>query len=326
MLHGQDSPEMPQFNVTKLNFEEGERPDHTKGMEADASITIKNDFPLDLDIPPLKFDLLVENCQPDQPKIILADAGVKNVHVYPKKDVTVNATGFIRKLPGSLTKECPSSGKSPLDTLLGGYMRGHDITVFIRGSQNQPKETPSWIADLLSSVTVPFPVPGHAFGDAIKNFTLANVKFSLPDPMAEPDEPESSPSISATIEAFIALPQEINFNVDVNQTRATADIFYKHSKLGELNLRKWQPAKSTPSGNDEDGRPLLLVQSDIVDAPLEITDEDTFTDVVQALLFGGKPVILTIDANVDVEIATTLGVLTVRDIPGKGEVPVKRGF
>ncbi|KAF2665648.1 hypothetical protein BT63DRAFT_70898 [Microthyrium microscopicum] len=316
-------PTMPHFNITRLMFQEGRLPDGTKGMSADASITVENDFPIEMDIPPLSFDILVGNCLSDQPKIMLADASVDKVHTYPKRDVIVNATVFIRELPKSLTKQCPSSGKSPMDTLLGGYMKGHDIMVYVRGSKNPSTNAPKWITDLLSSVTVPVPVPGHTFGSIIHNFTLADVKFDLPDPLAPPDDPDSNPAISATIQTFIALPQEINVDVLVERVRATADVFYKQRKLGELNLRKWQAAKSTPSGHDEDNRPLILVESDIKQAPLEITDEDVFTDVIQAMLFGSKPIMLLVKAKVDVEIGTTLGVLTVRDIPAEGEVPVK---
>jgi len=321
-----DIPAMPKFNITKLLVKEGELPDLTKGMIADATITIENDFPMDLNIPPLNFDLLVSNCLPTQPKIDIATATVQNVHVFPKTDITVNATGFIRKLPGDLTDACPSSGKSPLDTLLGGYISGNDITVFVKGAEEQAPETPNWMSNIISQVTVPVAVPGHTFGDVIRNFTLADIEFSLPDQNADPDSPASNPLISATIQAFITLPQEINFAVDVKRVRADADVLYKGQKLGELDLDKWRPATSKPAGVDEENRPLLEVESEMNKVPLNITDEDLFTDVIQALLFGRKDIKLTVKARVDVEINTSLGILTVRDIPAKGEVPVKRGF
>lgn len=319
-------PTMPTFNITKLLVKEGDLPDMTKGMIADATVTIDNDFPVELRIPPLNFDLLVGNCLPNEPKIDIASASVQNIHVIPKTQVKVNATGFIRELPDDLTNACPTSGRSPLDTLLGGYIGGHEITVFVKGSDQQAPATPNWMSDIISKVTVPVPVPGHTFGDVIRNFTLANVDFSLPDPYASPDSPESNPLISAVIEAFITLPQEINFEVDVQRVRADADVFYKGKKLGELDLNKWRPATSKPAGVDESGRPLLRIESEMKKVPLKITDDDLFTRVIESLLFGGKDVLLEVKALVDVEIDTTLGVLTVREIPAKGQVPVKRGF
>src|SRR6202000_1246940 len=105
------------------------------------------------------------------------------------------------------------------------------------------------------------------------------------------------------------LPEEMNFAVDVDRVRATADILYKKRKLGELNLRKWQQAASKQVENPSGRHPFLVVTSAIKDAPLTITNDDLFTEVIQALLFGGKPVTLGITANVDVEIDTALGIL-----------------
>ena len=98
---------------------------------------------------------------------------------------------------------------------------------------------------------------------------------------------------------------------------------YKGKKLGKLDLHKWQKANSTRLPPDDDG-PSLLVQSNINEAPLDITDNDVFTDVVQALIFGDKSVFLKIKALVDVETETALGAFAIRKIPAEGEVPVKR--
>jgi hypothetical protein len=317
-------PALPKFNVTKLNFKEGTLPGGTKGMTSKASIVVQNDFPLDFTVPPLNFEVLVENCLPSEPKIMFADATVGSVQIHAKTDVKVDALGFIRTPSESLTNACPHSGKSPLDALLGGYMRGHQITIYIKGSEVQSPTTPAWMTNLLTSVTVPVPITGHAFGNVIKNFTFADVHFTLPGQGSDPGAPDSDPKVSATITAVITLPDEMNFSVDVQRVRATSDVFYQKRKMGELNIREWQPAKSTPL-TEEDGKPLLLVESDIKDAPLTITDDDVFADVLQTLLFRRK-VMLNVKAKVDVEIDTALGVLTVQEIPAEGDVPVKRGF
>lgn len=301
-------------------------PKLNKGMVADATIEIENQFPLNLVLPALDFAIRVDDCQPDQPKIVLANATVRSTHIYPKQAITVNATGYVFQPSDSLTEKCPGSGKSPLDTLLGGYIRGHQVTLYISGAKEQSHDAPKWMAELLSGFTLPVPFTGHAFGNVIKNFTLAETKFDLPDPWAEPDTPESKPQISATIQAVIILPEEMNFKLDVDQVRAIADVFYKKKKMGELNLRKWQPATSTRLNSTEDVRPLLLIESAIDKAPLDITDQDVFTDVVQQILFGSKPVLLKVQANVDVQMETALGILTVQDIPAEGEVPVDSGF
>jgi hypothetical protein len=47
--------------------------------------------------------------------------------------------------------------------------------------------------------------------------------------------------------------------------------------------------------------PSLESTSKIEDVPLNITDDDVFTDVLSALMFGGKTVMLKIEALVDVQ-------------------------
>jgi len=217
-------------------------------MIADATIVVKNDFPLNLVLPSLNFDIKVDNCLPFEPKIVLANATVQSTHIFPKKDITVNATGSVYQPSDTLTSLCPGTGKSPLDTLLGGYIRGHQVTLYIGGSQYQVPNTPQWLTDILSGLTLPVPITGHSFENVIKNFTLSGIKFDLPDPFADPDSPESNPMISGTIETYITLPSEMNFKVGVQSIRSKANVFYKKKKLGEFDIEKWQPATSTDTG------------------------------------------------------------------------------
>jgi hypothetical protein len=316
---------MPEFNITRLNFHEVEMPSG-KGMAADVSIWVKNDYPIALSVPPLGFGILVDNCSPDQPHIMIANSITNALRVEPKANVNLNVTGTIRHFPDKLVNTCPGSGKSPLDAFIGSYIHGDDSTIYVRGSDSPPPDTPQWLSELMSSITVPVPFRGHTFDKLIRNFSLIDVHFSLPDPWAEPGSPESDPMISAKIKALINLPQEMNFPVDVDRVRAKANVFYKGQKLGRLDLHKWQHANSTRVPAHGDESPALLVESQIKKAPLVITNDDVFSDIVQKLLFGGKPVMLSIKADVDVEMDTVLGALTVREIPAEGDVPVKRGF
>ncbi len=316
---------MPKFNITKLNFHEINRPNVERGMAADVSLDLTNDYPVEFDVPPLGFDILVPNCLPEEPYIQLADATTEVIHVEPKKDVKVQVGGFIRELPRNFLATCPQTEKSPLDTLLGDYIRGDETTVFVRGSSAPPSDgTPDWVTDLVKSVTVPVPFPGKTVGSLIRNFSLADVHFSLPDPFAKPGAPEASPRISAIVKALVGLPKEMNFPIDVGRVRADADVYYHKKKLGRLDLKKWQKANSTRIEAHGDVEAGLAVDSVVKNAPLEVTDNDVFSDVVQDLVFGGKKVVLGIKAEVDVETETALGKFVVRDIPAEGKVFVKR--
>lgn len=313
-----DIPSIPEYDIKKLNFREVELPTG-KGMAADVSLKVQNPYPVSFTIPPLGFGILVDNCEKSDPYIMLADALTQDIDISPSHPVTVNVTGTVRQLPSVLTQSCPGSTKSPLDNLVQGYIHGHETTLYVRGSDSPSEDTPRWITDLISDITVPVPVPGKELGHLIKNFSLTDTRFSLPDPWAEPGSPKSNPRITANVQALVAIPEEMNFPLDVSRVRADADVYYKNKKLGRLDLTKWQKARS----QRVEGKSEMEVQARVKDAPLEIQNQEVFEDVIQQLIFGDG-VLLKIKAKVDVEVETALGEVVVKGVPAEGEVPVKR--
>lgn len=314
---GDNIPVLPEYNITRLNFRE-----LSGGMAADVSLSVTNKYPVKFRIPPLGFDILVPNCGVNEPYIRLADATTDAINVEPRADFTVDVGGVVRELPESLIQTCPNSHSSPLDLLLGDYLHGNDTTMFVRGSSSPRPDTPEWIAAMLASVTVPVPFPGRTFDKLIKNFSLTDTHFSLPGPFADPED--SDPTVSGNIVVIAAIPHEMNFGINVTSVRATADVFYNGDKLGELNLKEWQAAESKRVESKDGEDAALKIQSEIKKAPLKITDEDVFTDVLQEYLLGGRAVMLKIVALVDAEISTILGELIIKDVPAEGIVPVKR--
>ncbi|KIW05432.1 uncharacterized protein PV09_03942 [Verruconis gallopava] len=316
-------PKIPGFNITKLMFHEMQLPNGKRAMEADVNVWVQNEYPIDLSIPPLGFGILVDNCFLDQPRILVAEAETPYITINPHVDLNVNISGTIRHLPAELTDACPGSSKSPLDAFLGDYIKGRDTTIYVRGSKSSSPSIPRWVEDLISSITFPIPFKGHTFDKLIRNFSLTNVHFTLPDPFAEPDSPESNPQISALIKAYINLPGEMNFPIGVNRIKANAQVYYKRRKLGHLSLEKWQAANSTRIPPAREEGPALLVESAIKNAPLWIEDREVFADVVQEMIFGDKGVKLGIQAAVDVEMDTALGAMIIREIPAEGDVPIQ---
>ena len=320
-----DSP-LPSHKLQKLSFKEIPLPGELGGLAAEASVVIANDYPVEFTFPPMGFSILVDDCFSNgaNPPIMIADATTDSIRVRPREDIVVNAGGFVRELPEPFLKACPGSSDSPLDSLVGNYLRGKESTLYVSGSDAPSPKTPSWVTDLLYGVTVPVPFTGHLVGDLIKNFTMSNVHFSLPDFFAEPGSPDAQPKISATVEALISLPEEINFSVDVNKIRSSAEIFYHDKKLGNLDLRRWHDANSKKVTYPNGTHPDLEVQSHIEKAPLNITDESVFQKVVQALLRGkSNNLDLTVNAEVDVDATTALGTFVIRKIPASGVVPIK---
>lgn len=294
-------------------------------MAVDVLISSLIDSPVALTVPALGFDILVPNCSPGDPYILVANAKTSAVDVYPGQETAVGVDGLIQQLPDALTSTCPGKEGSPLDLLVSSFMQGLETTIYVRGSDAPLPDTPAWIVDLLRSVTVPLPFTGHALDNLVKNFTMSDTHFSLPDPFAEPDSPDSQPTVSALVKVLIALPEEMNFQVEVPQVRALADVYYKKEKFGVLNISDWQDANSTLV-DDQDGSSALLVEFAIKEAPLQVTDDGLLAEVIQAMLFGTETVILRVAATVDTKVSTGLGRFAVRGIPAEGKVPVKSMF
>ena len=293
-------------------------------MAADVVVEVQNKYPVTLNIPPMAFEIMVPNCAPDQPYILLANATTGMIKARPQEVIKANVKGIVRNLPDVLTTICPNSKTSPLDAILGNYISGTDSTIFVRGAQQPLPDTPIWLSELIKDIVVPLPVPGHSFDGLIRKFSLDKVHFTLPNPIAKPDSPESKPRLSAIVVAVANLPKEMNFPIDVSRVRAAAEVYYKGKKLGDLDLQQWQKANATRIDAHGDVQAGLKVQSTVEDAPLEVTDDDVFTDVVQRIIFSGKGALLEIKAKVDIETQTALGKFIVRDIPAKGTVPIKR--
>lgn len=315
-------PSIPHYNITRLNIHDVPVPGKEEmQLGADVSITTFNNFPISLSIPELIFELLVPSCHPGE-QILVATALTMPVSVHAHSAVTLDVRGIVREIPESLTRNCPHSELSPLDKFLDRYMHGREATVYVRGG-DQPS-VPSWMSDILSSITVPVPFPGRNFDTLLKEFSLTDVDFTLPDPFAEPGDADADPKVSGSILVIADVPSEMNFEVNVTHVRAKSDVLYRNKKFGELNVREWQPANSTTS-DAKDGEPSeLKIQSRIEDAPLNVTDSDIFAEVIQEVLFGNDKLTLDVHASVDVEIETVLGQLVLKDVPAAGTIPVKR--
>jgi len=294
-------------------------------MAAELSITAFNEHPISLEIPKLGFDILVPGCSPYDPHILVASAVTRPVSVRPRSKVVVTAHGIVRELPESLTRTCPGTESSPLDLFFKDYIGGEAATVYVRGQKTPVVDAPGWLTEILSNIAVPVPFPGRSLDNLIRSFSLTDVHFTLPDPDADPDDPDSNPKVSGTIVAQAAVPPELNFSLNVTGVKANATVFYESKELGQLDLRnKWQKANSTqkPAGKEKEA--TLEIWSRMENVPLNVTDGDVLTAVIQALLFGGRDILLDIKALVDVNVETILGELVIKEVPAQGKIPLKR--
>jgi hypothetical protein len=325
VFEAHDIPSMPEFKIQGLNFHDLPPDDQGKtAVGANVSVILHNDYPVSFDVPPLAFEVLVPNCNPSEPYIRVGDAATSDIHVVPKANITANARGIIREIPDSLVRACPQTDSSPLDNIMRHYLNGENAEVYVKGKKEQDSKTPDWVGSLLEGVTAPIDFPGRSFDNFIRDFSLTNVDFKLPSPFADPDDPDGSPKVSGTIQVLAALPDEFNIDIAVESIRATANLSYKSQDFGILDLHHWQKANSTKVPGREDEDTLLKITSHVVDVPLNITDSDVFSDILQKMLFGDKNILIDVDASVDVKVATVLGSLVLKDVPAQGQIPVKR--
>ena len=291
----------------------------------DASLKAMIDSPFALRVPRLGFEVLVPNCSPGDPHISVADAKTEVIQISPGHTTNMDVNGLIRGFSEELTSTCPGKKHSPLDFLVKSYMHGDKTTIYVRGVETPSLGTPAWMGDLLKNVTVPLPFTSDSLDNLVKNFTMSDVHFSLPNPLADPGSPESQLRASSTVKVLVSVPKQMNFHVDVPRVRATAAVYYNGTQFGVLELREWQKSNSTVI-TDRDGSPALFVQFPMKDAPLHVTNEGVLTDILQTLIFEGNSVNLTVAAAVDAKVATGMGQFAVRGIPADGRIYVKRRF
>ena len=274
------------------------------------SAVIENPYPLAFEVPPLGFQVSLPGCEPDS-RVAAVVATSSRIRIQPSTPIAVDVSGLVRSLPVGLTTVCPSTELSPMDSFLGKYLHGKKAVVFVSGDgSNVDGETPAWLVELLRSVSVPVPFPGHSFDNVIQSFGLSHVKIKLP---ADGNDP---PLLSATVEAIVRLPQDMNIPLNITRLRATAEVSYQHREFGTLDIKKWIPALSKRIP----GKQLLSVRGQVTDAPLNVTDFDVFQQVVQRVLFGGGGVKLGIEGMADADLRTSFGNFVVHNIPASGTI------
>lgn len=321
---GEQAPSFPDYTISRLDVQEYLPPNHPGSLRVDLQLAIQNKYSLGLSVPSLTFEIMVPNCATGDPPILVGTASSQKIHIKPELDIEVGVLGKIGQLSPSLTSLCPDSHKSPLDALVRDYINGFDTVFWVKCTGFTGFHTPGWARDLMQSIAVPIPLPGHDFQHLLKSFSLSDVHLRLPEGSDEPESPEARPRISAKVLAVVDYPQGIKFAPNVTQVAAMANVYYKERKLGELDLSKWQEATSTRNSSHSGQDSVLLVESSVQDAPLEVTDGEVLGAVIQKLLFEKEDVHLLVEAKVDVALKTPVGQFVVREIPANGTIPIAR--
>lgn len=281
------------------------------------SVAIENSYPLSLDMAPLSLAVLMPGCNTAD-RLVVATATTSYIKVTPKTSIGIDICGVIRKLPAGLTAACPSTHTSPMENFLDNYLHGSQSTIYVTGEGSRVSEIPGWLLGVLGSVTVPVSFPGNELDSVIRSFSLSHVAIELPGESAKPDSPDSMPRLTASIEALIALPEELKIPIDIHQLRVAAEISHERP-FAMLHMVDWMPTESLIANNGT----TLLVKAKVYRAPLNVTDYGEFGRVIRKMLFqNGNALTLGIAGATDADISTGLGRFIVRNIPASGNVTI----
>ena len=283
-----------------------------------ASAQIANPFPITLGIPSLAWKVLVPGCSASD-RIRLTNAYTGPLSVHAGGNITVNVSSTVSVLPQNFLDPCKDDAPSPLEVLFQALLDPkQNITLFISGA-NQTSNIPKWILDILSSLTVPIPLPhlGGNTTDLVSSIHCSEMKVTFPSPWAPPGTPAAQPKVSGVIEAVIRPPREAA-DVAVNVTAVRADVYLsdKGQRFGRIFVPEWSPATT-------ERKEMIHVKARVAEVPIEVLDSVVFQRVMTKVLRGGGIVEIGVEGTVDAQVTALVGKFAVRGIPVKGIVEVQ---
>lgn len=309
----QSSMDVPHFNISGFSFHDVNEGDASR-LAASARAVIENPFNIELQLPELNWALRLPGCTGKE-RLTIAYATTSSVTVRARQPAEVTAEAIVSSLPQDFFSVCPKADTSPIDDFLRSYLDGRSATVYVSGSGSST--LPSWMSDFLSELEVPVSVPEtQSAGDLIRDFSLSNVQLQLPSPVAAPGSEDALALISATIEAKIMLPKEVNVSVDLNKIKAQTTLSYNSKYFANLHVYNWTSASSHV---EADG--CIMVSSHVEKVPLDVTNNEVFANAATKVLFGSS-VDFGINGTADVGVATALGQFVLRRIPAHGTVMI----
>jgi len=310
------TPILPDFTVTQVNVVDAPG----EGTLLTASAQVANPYPATVAIPALDWKVLVPGCS-SKDRIRLTDVTTGPLAIRAGENITVDLSTTISSLPSELTDPCSDETPSPLETLLQAVLDPQqNTTVFISGAQQFIPPFPRWIPDILSSLTIPIPLPhlDANTSDLIDAIHCSEMKVTFPSPWVPPGSPYGQTRVSGLIEAVIRPPKEAE-NVAVNVTAVRADVYLyddKGAKFGRIVVPEWSPANTTRLAK-------IHIKTRVTDVPVEVLDPIVFQKVMTQVLRGQGIVDIGVEGTVDAQVKVLIGDFSVRGIPVKGMIEVQ---
>jgi len=326
MVDGGDKVKLPEFKVTGVHVEDNVK----KGTVMSASVELDNSYPVEVEVPELGWRVSLPGC--DSELIRVTDAETSTITIVPGETVVVNISSSILSLPEKFLTPCTNTF-SPLESFVHSllnttltppriYLSGHYPT-------NPSPSLPPWLPGLLSSLTIPLPLPqldSNLTDNLQTDIKVRNMKFTLPSPWAPPGTPYSQPKVSGQVDATITLPPEIaQVKVNITALRTDLNLFDEGEQFGRIVIPEWVPAKTTRR-ETQDGRVNITVTNQVVEVPVEVVDPVIFNRVMRKVLQGEGVVEVGIQGTVDAKVEIQVGKFILRKIPVRTSVAVQGMF
>jgi hypothetical protein len=295
-----------------------------KGTVMSATAEIVNPYPVTLEVPGLGWKVLVPGCTPSE-QIHATDADTSSIFIQAGKNITVDISSSISSLPEQLLNPCNDLTPSPLESLFQSFLDPNLTTkIFISGRHQSSPSLPSWLPSLLSSLTLPIPIPSldpNSASDLISGIHIHEMKFRLPSPWAPPGTPYSQPTVSGVIETILRLPAEVaDVAVNITALKADIDLFDQGQKFGKIVVPEWVSATTQRK------KKTLRVVARVTEVPVEVLDPLVFNRVMRKVLQGGGVVEIGIQGVVDGQVKVLVGEFALRGIPVERTVEVEGTF
>lgn len=315
---GNNTPTLPEFTITQLNLID--QPGEGGGTLMTASADIINPYPVTIDVPGLAWKVLVPGCNPSE-RIRLTDANTGAFLIRSGKNITVNVSSLISSLPTKLLDPCKGGTSSPLEVLFQSFINStQNTTIFISGSHQTAPHLPKWLPAILSSLTIPFPLPhlGTNTSDLISTIHCSEMKVTFPSPWAPPGTPAAQPKVSGIVEAIIRPPKQADhISINITAVKTDVDLLDEGEKFGRIVVPEWVPATTTRNNT------LIHVKTRVKEIPIEVLDPFVFQRVMTKILRGVGVVEIGVEGTVDAQVNILIGEFVVRGVPVEGIVEVQ---
>ncbi|KAI5970732.1 hypothetical protein CANMA_000151 [Candida margitis] len=241
-----------------------------------AQLEVPNQLGISLNVPPLQWDLLFDDC--DAHLVKVGSWRTLPTRVDASKGITVDVEGVVEDVPGRLMDECENSSLSPINSLVQQYLREEPIKFYLHLNEKQSVDGVSqdlhWLFDTLKrmppaelAVTLP---RIHIMSN---NFSINSCDLAMNHTDARSEKEDSHRVLPGNIKSNCSIEavNPTSLNVDIDRFKCNVSLGMKDKTLMQAWSRDFVLLHSTQS-------------KELVHVDVNVSDLDV--DVIDPVYFG----------------------------------------